>query len=343
MSAVQEKANLARIRDNQRRSRARRKEYLQELEARLRQCELQGIEASSEIQHAARKVVDENKKLRVLLSRYGVSDDNIEGFLHGTASSDAMTGDKDFAGKVVKNGGCAVQALEQLLKNKKHYHPDGTRAHAAMAAAPRESRESSVTSMCIPNFNQTRRQSESTPISSAGAHITPSSDSTRCSSIVNLGMGGGAIQTQQQPKQHQQQTIMPSAGPSMSGNTNTTSNISPHTQTICEFDPQASLRPPEFQQHQTTTTQLTQARTASQPLLPASRHYQYIPTTMENGNLSGESNCLLVADIITSITDCDTQNIKADLGCMPHVMECQVDNQLVFNVIDKYSVRGIGL
>jgi hypothetical protein len=342
MSAVQEKANLARIRDNQRRSRARRKEYLQELESRLRQCELQGIEASSEIQHAARKVVDENKKLRVLLSRYGVSDDNIEGFLNGTASS----GDNEregFAGKVVKNGGCAVQALEQLLKNKKHYHPDGTRAHAAMAAAPGESRESSATSMSIPNFNQTQRQSESISISSAGAHITPSSDNTRCSSMMNLGMGGGAtIQTQQQPKQHQQQTIMSSAGPSMSGNTNTANNISPHTQTICEFDPHASLRPPEFQQHQTTTTQLTQAHTASQPLLPASRHH-YIPATMENGNLSGESNCLLVADIITSITDCDTQNIKADLGCMSHVMECQVDNQLVFNVIDKYSGRGIGL
>ena len=48
MIMSQEKANLARIRDNQSRSHARYKEYLQELEARLRQCELQGIEASTE-------------------------------------------------------------------------------------------------------------------------------------------------------------------------------------------------------------------------------------------------------------------------------------------------------
>ncbi|KAK1918847.1 hypothetical protein P3342_010318 [Pyrenophora teres f. teres] len=65
---VSQKAqNLARIRDNQRRSRARRKEYLQELEAKLRSYEQIGIEASSEIQSAARRVLDENKKLRALL------------------------------------------------------------------------------------------------------------------------------------------------------------------------------------------------------------------------------------------------------------------------------------
>ncbi|KFY85083.1 hypothetical protein V500_08739 [Pseudogymnoascus sp. VKM F-4518 (FW-2643)] len=78
-----DKANLARIRDNQRRSRARRKEYLQELEGRLRQCELTGVEASSEIQGAARKVIEENRKvteqnqrLRLLLAQHGVNLDD---------------------------------------------------------------------------------------------------------------------------------------------------------------------------------------------------------------------------------------------------------------------------
>ncbi|UPX19090.1 uncharacterized protein EKO05_0009364 [Ascochyta rabiei] len=75
--------NLARIRDNQRRSRARRKEYLQELEARLRNCDQAGIEASAEIQNAARKVLDENKKLRSLLSKHGVSDADIVAALGG--------------------------------------------------------------------------------------------------------------------------------------------------------------------------------------------------------------------------------------------------------------------
>lgn len=70
-------ANLARIRDNQRRSRARRKEYLQELEAKLRQCEQMGVEASAEIQGAARKVLEENRRLRAMLRTRGVPEAEI--------------------------------------------------------------------------------------------------------------------------------------------------------------------------------------------------------------------------------------------------------------------------
>lgn len=82
-------ANLARIRDNQRRSRARRKEYVQDLEARLRRVELQGVEAATEIQLAARRVADENRRLRALLNRHGVSDDAIEGYLAGGDGGEA--------------------------------------------------------------------------------------------------------------------------------------------------------------------------------------------------------------------------------------------------------------
>ena len=56
--------NSTRIRDNQRRSRARRKEYLQELEAKLRKCEELGVQASVDIQVAARAVSAENARLR---------------------------------------------------------------------------------------------------------------------------------------------------------------------------------------------------------------------------------------------------------------------------------------
>ena len=74
-------ANLARIRDNQRRSRARRKEYLSELEVKYRNCEETGAEASREIQQAARRVLNENKRLRELLRQQGLSDSEIDGFL----------------------------------------------------------------------------------------------------------------------------------------------------------------------------------------------------------------------------------------------------------------------
>jgi len=87
MPTAKEKEDLARIRDNQRRSRATRKAYLQELEAKYRKCEQHGMEASAEIQAAARKVLEENKRLRALLKRSGVSDAEIDGFQHAQGES----------------------------------------------------------------------------------------------------------------------------------------------------------------------------------------------------------------------------------------------------------------
>lgn len=108
-------ANLARIRDNQRRSRARRKEYVQDLEARLRKVELQGVEAATEIQIAARRVADENRRLRALLGRHGVGDDAIERYLvaSGIGFGDGRGGPD--GGSV----GRTVIALEQLLVPRK--------------------------------------------------------------------------------------------------------------------------------------------------------------------------------------------------------------------------------
>ncbi len=57
----------SRIRDNQRRSRARQKEYIHELQEKVQTCERLGVQASLEIQQAARTVLEENKRLRALL------------------------------------------------------------------------------------------------------------------------------------------------------------------------------------------------------------------------------------------------------------------------------------
>ncbi|SMR58692.1 unnamed protein product [Zymoseptoria tritici ST99CH_1E4] len=86
----------ARIRDNQRRSRARRKEYLQELETKYRACEQIGASASTEIQAAARKVADENRRLRVLLQSHGISDPDlsrvqVQDYTDTPVSDDART------------------------------------------------------------------------------------------------------------------------------------------------------------------------------------------------------------------------------------------------------------
>ncbi|KAK5741925.1 hypothetical protein LTR17_003673 [Elasticomyces elasticus] len=53
-----------------------------EIEAKYRTCEQTGAEASAEIQQAARRVLEENKRLRELLKHQGLSDTEIDKFLY---------------------------------------------------------------------------------------------------------------------------------------------------------------------------------------------------------------------------------------------------------------------
>jgi hypothetical protein len=151
----QSKTDLARIRDNQRRSRARRKEYLQELEQRLRLCELQGIEASAEIQAAARKVAEENKLLRQLLRDNGVGNERINAYLLSGASTSAESSSSQ-APQPTGGPGKAVRSLEHLLGPRRPCHMDSTvvsaggsttsLAYSGLQSMDR-SRETSVTSV----------------------------------------------------------------------------------------------------------------------------------------------------------------------------------------------------
>lgn len=110
-------ANLARIRDNQRRSRAKRKEYLQELETKYRSCEQVGVEASAEIQAAARRVVDENRRLRQLLKQQGLSDAEIDGMpAHMPENAQYPT---------------AANALESMINQRRSCGPSDCRDSSA--------------------------------------------------------------------------------------------------------------------------------------------------------------------------------------------------------------------
>jgi hypothetical protein len=72
-SAQKQNDFLLRNREVQRRSRARRKDYIQDLEKRLWQFQRDGIQATAEVQAAARKVAEENYWLHSLLAKHGVS------------------------------------------------------------------------------------------------------------------------------------------------------------------------------------------------------------------------------------------------------------------------------
>lgn len=321
MSTPSEKANLARIRDNQRRSRARRKEYLQELEARLRQCELQGIEASSEIQMAARRVADENKKLRGLLAQHGVADETIDSYLQTSPSVDSP---------YASTSG-AVQLLEQLLQTRKTCCADGNNPQMGGGGGSRDSSASvtTVQSLWDPIYTQQNTaKTGSLPqlgmggkaASSAHQFMTPSTSSASRTSSVSHGHNSSHSIPHHQRLTPTQIPRSPASNPS---------NQSQHH--MFDFDPQLSASS-SYSSHQSH---------AQKHLLPHSgpgtqRSSVYI-SHPQNPNVN---NCNYATDMIVTMAGSDPNAVRADLGCLPG-MDCDVDNLRVFDVMDRYS--GVGL
>lgn len=73
-------ASQSQNRENQRRSRARRREYVEDLQRRLQEYERRGVEATLQMQQAAKAVALENEMLRGLLHARGVSQHDIDGY-----------------------------------------------------------------------------------------------------------------------------------------------------------------------------------------------------------------------------------------------------------------------
>lgn len=71
-------SRLSRIRDNQRRSRARKREYIEDLEGRWKKCQDLGVQANVELQKAAQKVIEENILLRKILGELGLETAHVD-------------------------------------------------------------------------------------------------------------------------------------------------------------------------------------------------------------------------------------------------------------------------
>ncbi|KAL8367169.1 hypothetical protein RB599_010257 [Gaeumannomyces hyphopodioides] len=71
-----------RLRNNKRRHRLRKREYVVDLEQRLAKAHADGIQATKEVQAAARRVVWENSRLRQILHDQGLSSDAIDSLIH---------------------------------------------------------------------------------------------------------------------------------------------------------------------------------------------------------------------------------------------------------------------
>jgi hypothetical protein len=72
---------LARVRDNQRKSRARKQQYVKELEQRLSVYETQAQQRDIEYRLAMQKVEAENRHLKTLLASLGVSNVSVQQYL----------------------------------------------------------------------------------------------------------------------------------------------------------------------------------------------------------------------------------------------------------------------
>ena len=98
---------ITRIRENQRRSRARRSELVKDLQQRLHEYEKKEVQATISMQQAARRVVWENTQLRILLVSKGVSSQGIEDFIRGRERLDS-----DFVKEMGNRDRHAVQSRE---------------------------------------------------------------------------------------------------------------------------------------------------------------------------------------------------------------------------------------
>lgn len=316
-------------------------------------------------------MADENKKLRMLLNQNGVGDDTIEAFLQSTAGPDTVVGQGFGCLRGVASG--AVQVLEHLLNTRKPYCTDGNTGAPGPVTTTTSSRDSSsgsltastVQSMWDPSYNgQMRSQNDQGTMSGSGKapqhqFMTSGSAASQTSSAASTGQAGTASAQQHQHHHHQQQqqqqhhplNRMPSLAPSVASTGSTVTTSSQQTQPLYDFDTQVSMRP-SYHGHQhrhshgsiAAASQLAPAPAQSHPLGPVSPSGHYLSTPSPGGGqVGGTNNCVFATDMIATMAGGDPRDVRADLGCLTAGMECEVDNQLVFSVMDRYVGQGIGL
>lgn len=366
----QDAAHLARVRDNQRRSRARRKEYLQEVEGRLRECEQTGVELSAEIQIAARKVAEENKRLRMLLVRRGVTLEELAMFLN----------DESFA--MQDNEELAVQELrtddERILEGVLKLGENGRRPCGKSRDCPPTSasvtRQLSISYARPPNLNaQSLRKLGSTPDSWAesptGVHQTSQNDLLRPQTSHTPESHRGSIPQQQQlaptsngmpgiptlsPQSSEESRFQPTAQIHQSIAPVASSAVSQmqHSAQILTSMPNQQLQAqyhqfqpqPHYPQAQSFPLQASQQRidTTIYPQPSAYNPIDYVGSPNQQpsyGQGIGTNSCVYATDLITSMaTNAHPVDVRTDLGCSSQcATDCEVDNQVVFNVMDRYS------
>lgn len=211
----------------------------------------------------------------------------------------------------------AVQVLEQLLQARKPCCSEGNTGAPTNSGMSARSRHSSDSQSTVQSLWERPVQSNG---KQAPTHqfMTPSS-SSRAS---NASLGHSSNHS---IGHYQRLTPV-----SLPRNPSPAANHARHSPQMFDFDTQLSLSN-SYSNHSATAHHHLQPRNMPQ------RSSVYVPTTTTSANTN---SCLFATDMITTMTGGEASAVRADLGCQQD-MECEVDNQLVFNVMDRYT--GVGL
>ncbi|KAK2040039.1 hypothetical protein LZ31DRAFT_558233 [Colletotrichum somersetense] len=296
-------ANAIRIRDNQRRSRARHKEFVDELQRKVQEYEKRGIEASLQMQRAARDVAIENSRLRALLASRGVSSDQVDAYLRSfeddPKSSSAISINTTLApilsGPVVfEPSPTQLPPLQEHFGNTFHPDPSSSAADDPSAAAATAATTTSAAA---------KKRKYGDALLPPVLTLTPTPDVQQSSALDRLAVLADASlnRSSSQPAQH-----------------SSTSSESSRSPRPYDRASQTPPRPAEPQRYQ-------------QPHRHEQHQHQHMSALSPH-----EMSCNAAAQIIADMQggSSDQRKTKIALGCRSQDDECFVKNTSIFRVLD---------
>jgi len=359
-------AHLNRIRENQRRCRKRRKEYLEEMEEKIRQYQLNEVKVSVEMQAAARKVANENRQLleergqlleekkhdadekvqlrkentslreenmqlRAHLRRHGINDDCI---FHTSPSTDSVVAFRHASpATTTPSGSSTTQHLEHLLQAPKLKCIEPCEPFSPQPGHGGSAR-SAGTDMTLQNREASGHGTSSIWLGSmsdsASASVTPQ-EGRYHQALNKAGTALSRVDAAMVLKH------LGSTSPDVPGSMATSGPVSSTPSTGQLYYNNMHLLPsytgdlPYYNDRQ---------RLSGESLTRSS-------TTSCNSYLQGpgtENNCASATNMICVMSGLHPDQVRHELGCPPGNVDCHVDARRINHVASRYvAVTAAGM
>lgn len=305
---------------------------MQELETRLRQCELQGVEATAEVQQAARRVADENRSLRLLLHRHGVHDDAIDMYLRtgviAPAAQPVMADPTSPHQYRFGSPGKAVRHLERLMTPR---HAASSLQASGTSSPESGSTEASVAGQ-VGDGGRWEYAHADGPTTPRLQRIAPAPISRSLPGTPGLGHDGpdylssGLISPGLGFHHHQHMPFQ-------------ARNIHGHIRHSSEGNFGIIMHSPHghLLHGQSAASEYCPAPGSGCRVDPRMAPQIQTPVTSPTG---AEANCRLVTEVISAITHADPDLVRASMGCPPG-MDCVVDAPTFHRTLDRFSALAV--